>query len=101
MSLEQFASDENLETEGTWCDYGSFRVLLARAGGSNKKYLKALQKAVKQLGNQQNNIDANRAVGRSLMADYLILGWQTKVDGVWKEGIEHSTSVAHLEAGRS
>jgi len=97
--LEAFASDKNIETEGSWCDYGTFRVLLARAGGSNQKYIKALQKAAKQLGVHQNNIEANRAVERALMADYLILGWQTKVDGEWLEGIEHSASVSHLEAG--
>jgi len=97
--LEAFASDKNIEIEGSWCDYGSFRVLLARAGGSNQRYIKALQKAAKQLGVHQNNIEANRAIERSLMADYLILGWQTKVDGEWKEGIEHSPSVQHLEAG--
>jgi len=97
--LEAFASDKHIETEGSWCDYGTFRVLLARAGGSNQRYIKALQKAAKQLGVHQNNIEANRAVERSLMADYLILGWQTKVNGEWVDGIEHSASVKHLAAG--
>lgn len=41
MSMySQFKTDPDLEKNGVWVDYGDFRVLLARAGGANKKYVK-------------------------------------------------------------
>ncbi|QDP61608.1 MAG: hypothetical protein Tp138OMZ00d2C19078261_69 [Prokaryotic dsDNA virus sp.] len=44
MSMyDMFAADEHLEAEGVWVDYGDFRVLLARAGGANKKYTKYME----------------------------------------------------------
>lgn len=35
-----FATDKELEKNGVWLDYGSFRLLIARAGGANERYTK-------------------------------------------------------------
>jgi hypothetical protein len=45
----QLGREEELETKGVWRQYGSLRVLLARAGGSNEKYNKALAKYAQEL----------------------------------------------------
>lgn len=48
-----FKTDSKLEQEGVWFDYGPnskgkpMRVLLARAGGANSDYTKALEKVTK------------------------------------------------------
>lgn len=104
MGLEAFDTDSELQDDGVWCDYGDFRVRLARAGGTNEKYNKALMRAGKQLGNQSNNLKAIRAIERDLLADYLIKGWQTKVpvssqlgaELEMADGIEASPKLASL-----
>lgn len=97
MGLLQFVSDSDAETDGVWIDYGDFRVRLARAGGSNKKYMRALMKAAKPLRGRDQDFETLHRIERDLLADYLIKGWQTKVDGQWQDGIEPLEQFAAME----
>lgn len=93
----QFDTDKSLEKDGIWIDYGSFRVLLARAGGANKRYLsyaeaktKPLRRAM-DLGSLSN--DRSEAVLHDIFAQTVILNWQyaktENEDGSveWADGI--------------
>lgn len=95
MSLKSLKTDQNLETEGVWnkftdADGGEFRVNLARAGGSNHKYNKALTRIAKQMGFRLGSMSAaeNKALYRELLVEHCIKGWETKVDGTWQSGID-------------
>lgn len=97
MGLQQFVSDSDAEVDGVWIDYGDFRVKLARAGGNNRKYLRALMKAAKPMRGREPDLETMQQIERGLLADYLIKGWQTKVDGEWQDGIEPLPQFSSLE----
>ena len=96
---DQFGVDQNLETSGIWIDYDSFRVLVARAGGSNKKYMSYAELKTKpfrralQAGTMTN--ERSQALLYDIYAKTVILDWET-ADGVdekdgltkWKKGIQ-------------
>jgi len=99
MSMySQFETDPHLEKTGVWVDYGDFRVLLGRAGGANKKYMKYAEQKSKPF---------RRAIAAGVMpeerskellfdiyANAVIFDWNVS-DGVhevtsetiWKRGI--------------
>ncbi len=89
---EQFRSDSKAEQEGIILDYGTFRVTVARAGGSNKKYLKLLEKRSQahlraiQTGNF-DNAQADQLL-QDVYTDSVILNWEVLIEDVWKFGIE-------------
>lgn len=91
MSLyKQFKTDANLERDGILIDYGPnskdlpTRFRLARAGGQNKAYAKALEKATRphkksiQMGSLDNNI-ADR-IFMEVFVDTVVLGWENVED---------------------
>lgn len=98
MSMfSQFETDANLEVSGIWIDYGDFRVLLARAGGSNKKYLTYAEGKTKPFRRaiQTGAFPEERSKGLlyDIYANTVILDWQVP-DGEdenhttkWKKGI--------------
>lgn len=91
MSLKTaFKTNESCETEGVWNDFGEFRVKLARAGGSNKAYTKSLERRVKPLKRRLDSLsnEESKSIMRDLLVEHCIKGWQTKVEGVWKDGID-------------
>lgn len=49
-AFEIFGTEEVLEVDGVWMDFGSFRALIARSGGKNTLYGKTLTKEVQKLG---------------------------------------------------
>ena len=80
-----FGTDANMEKTGIWLDYGPFRIRVARAGGSNHKFSKALEIVSKPY---------RRAIEREILSEEkgieilvtayargIILGW----DGVTDE----------------
>jgi len=94
MSMyEQFATDENLEKKGIVLDYGEFRVTIARAGGSNKKYARVLEAKTKPYRRaiQTETMQNEKAMDlvKEAYADAVILNWETKVEDDWKVGIEN------------
>ena len=92
MGVYSFKTDENLEKSGIYLQYGDFRVKVARAGGSNKRYAKALEKETRDyrsaIKNDQMPEDKAAEIMRRVFASTVILGWETKVEGEWRSGIE-------------
>lgn len=89
---KSFKTDPELEQRGVWLDYGDFRVRIARAGGTNKGYMKAVEAKTAQLRRaiQHGVIDITRtnAILREVYAEHVVLAWETKRDGHWVSGIE-------------
>lgn len=82
MSLyKNFQTDPALEKGGVWIDYGDFRVLLAHAGGANKKYINVMDKKFKPLRQAINagTLDNDRAqkMLMDLYAETIVLDWET------------------------
>lgn len=81
-----FKTDENLETDGIFIEYGEtddgkpVRIRIARAGGKNTAFTKALEKATRphrkaiQSGSM-DNATADRLY-RDVFADTVVLGWE-------------------------
>ena len=94
---DQFETDTSLETQGIWIDYGDFRVLIARAGGSNKRYLSYTETKTKPFRRAIQAGTMTEERSRSLLYDIyaktIILDWQISegVDDegntIWKKGI--------------
>lgn len=95
-----FMTDPKKEAEGVFVEFGAFRVLIRRAGGANKLYLKTMEALVAphrrllQLGQlQEGTMKALLAEG---YAKAVVVDWQYQAteDGVagqetvWKSGIE-------------
>jgi hypothetical protein len=78
--FDQFATDENLENNGSYFDIGGgARILVARAG--NKKYGKALTKLVeqnRQILDQANDVAESKSdeILISVMAETILLNWE-------------------------
>lgn len=92
-SYAAFQTNKGLEETGIWLDYGPFRVLIARAGGSNKRFARTLeaktrpyQRAIKT--ETMDNAIAERLM-REVFSTVVILGWETKdAEGKWAKAIE-------------
>ena len=85
-----FQTDRSLEQEGIWIDYHElgFRVLLARAGGSNERFNRCLRRLTKphrraiQAGGQMPSdavIELQKRIYKEAFAETAVLGWQVKV----------------------
>lgn len=76
-----YKTSESLETKGIILDLGAARVRVARAGGANKKFAKALEKATApyqaaiQAGSMSEK-QANEVLFR-VYAQTIVLGWET------------------------
>jgi len=86
MSLyKQFKTDESFETRGVTLDYGDgVRIRIARAGGANKKYLRATEKLSRQYRNQIrmgtfSGETANKVM-QEVFVETVILGWDGVAD---------------------
>jgi hypothetical protein len=93
MALNKmFGTNESLETKGIVIDYGDTRIRIARAGGSNKKFAKAISVATKPFRRAiaADAMDPEKALDimRSVYAQTVILDWETKVKGEFKKGID-------------
>jgi len=96
----QFSTNKELETKGITLDYGLFRVQVARAGGSNKKFQRVYESETKpyRFMMQQGTLDDKKseAVFHTIFAKACILGWETKTgedekgEPIFEQGIEAS-----------
>jgi hypothetical protein len=88
----QYQTNPEFETKGVEVTYGNFRVVLARAGGSNKRYATILEQKTRpyrravQTGTLSN--DVSLRLLKETFAEAVVLNWSTLVDGEWKQGIE-------------
>lgn len=89
-----FETDEALEANGVWIDYGDFRVLLASAGQGNKNYVRYAEKKLKPVRRALESGALSNERSQALMADIyaktIVLSWETQQDGKMKAGIEDS-----------
>ncbi len=94
MGLKKlFKTNGALETKGVVLDYdGETRIRIARAGGSNKKYIKAAERALKPYrralaAGQMSNSKATEILAE-LFAETIVLGWEVNRGGQWLPGID-------------
>ena len=97
-----YKTDEALEKRGVWYITSSdpnTRILLARAGNSNKPYAKLLEAKTKpfrrMIAHNMMPAEKQREILREVYAETVILGWQTLPEGAdpnddaaWTTGIE-------------
>jgi hypothetical protein len=77
----KFGTDSNVETAGVVLDYGEgVKIRIARAGGANKAYLKALERLSRKYRRQiQLDIldeETAREVFRAIYAETIVIGWE-------------------------
>lgn len=75
-----FKTDATTETEGLVLDYGDFQIRIARAGGANRAFARALEARLKPYRRQLQNETLDEQVAERIMretyADHVILGWE-------------------------
>jgi hypothetical protein len=79
-----FKNNETLETGGVTLDYGSFKIVVARAGGSNKRFAKALEAKLRPHRRAVETGTLDETLNRRLLvevyAETVILGWENMQD---------------------
>ena len=97
---KDFGTDASREKEGLWLEYGDFRVRVARAGGGNKSYQKALEAKTRPYRRaiQTDTFDNDRAnqLLMSVFSTHVVRGWETKINGEWVSGIETAEGGSEL-----
>jgi hypothetical protein len=95
---DQYEANPDLEANGIWLDYGTFRVRTRFTGGANKAYTKVLEATMKPFRRviDQGALPEERS--KSLLmgvyAKTIVADWETAEetmeDGTikWKKGIE-------------
>lgn len=78
-----FKTDEKMEAEqGITLDYGDFKIQIARAGGSNKRYSKLLNKKLRPHRRRLETDTMEEETARKIMietfASSIIIGWESK-----------------------
>lgn len=76
-----FETDNTLETRGIVLDYGEgVEIIVARAGGSNRKFTKCLARLTKphrvSIRNETMNEDATAKMLHTAYAETVLLGWK-------------------------
>jgi len=94
MSIyDQFKTSPELEQNGIVIDYGSFRVRVARAGGTNKRFQRLLEAKIKPyrraMATDTMDNDRGMEILREVYAEAVVLDWETKVDGKFEKGIDN------------
>lgn len=87
---KQFATDDSVEKEGLWLEYGlnskglPTRIRIARAGGSNVAFAKSFERHSKpfkrllQIGQMEE--EQNRRLMANVYMDAVIKGWENVED---------------------
>lgn len=83
--FDTFKTNEDLEKNGVWYEIQpGVRFLVARAGGSNKAYQRALSAKMKPYQRQYQNGTLDPEVAQNLLRDVFIdsvlLGWEGVTD---------------------
>lgn len=82
----KFKTDKKAEQEGIILDYGDgITIKIARAGGSNLKFEKAVQAKMRKFGLQAKHDllepEQMRTIFREVLAETVVLGWTGFDDG--------------------
>jgi hypothetical protein len=90
-----FETDEDLETNGVWIDYGEFRVKIASAGQGNKNYVRYAEKKLKPVRRALEAGALSNKRSQAIMADIyartVILDWEIQ------DGDEENKMVQGIE----
>lgn len=78
---KRFKTSESCERDGVWLDYGDgVRVRVARAGGSNRRFLKAMErfrrKHKRRIDLDLLDEDVARPAVIDIFAETVVLGWE-------------------------
>lgn len=92
-AYDKIAVDIDLESKGVIIDYEEFRITIARAGGSNKRFQKALERISLPFQRAMITETLSNSQAEELLkeayAEQVILKWEVPAaDGKWKKGIE-------------
>jgi hypothetical protein len=89
---DAFRTDPALEKGGVKIDYGQFRVTIARAGGSNKRYSKVMEARTKPyrraIQTETMDLELAAKIFKRIYAETIVIDWEVKnEDGEWVKGI--------------
>ena len=77
-----FKTDKNLEKDGKWVSFGPSQFLIARAGGSNTKFVNAYATAMKPYQRQQQlgklTPEEQADIAKDPFVDFCVLDWRWK-----------------------
>lgn len=83
-AYEMYSADKSKETGGIWLDFGSFRIKVARAGGSNVAFAKCVEEKTRPYRRaiDQGVMDPKRGdeLLAEVFAEVIVLDWQVKKD---------------------
>ena len=89
--FKMFEMDVDLEREGITVNYGSVKLLLARAGGRNKEfrdYLNARARKVRhQIDQETMSDDAADLMMAEAYAEKVVLGWWSRIEDKFEEPV--------------
>ena len=103
-----FLSNLEAEQTGVILDYGTFRVTIARAGGSNKSYERIMTALTKPhsraIATETLSARISTAIMQEALAKAVILNWEIlvgddKTDEGWKQGLEDPSTGEFLTFG--
>lgn len=84
-----YKTDPEKEQNGEWFEAEDFRILLARAGGANKKYDAAMEKMTRSHRRSGNiPLSKMRSLLKGIYSKVVVKNWQVLRDGKWVDGIE-------------
>lgn len=86
MSMySKFKTNDNLEQNGVILDYGPFRITIARAGGTNKKFAKIMEAKAKPYRRAIATETLDEKVATNMLyeafAEGIILNWEVLKTG--------------------
>lgn len=88
---EMFETSEELEQQGIVLDYGDFRIRIAHAGGSNKKYGKTLTRRLrpfeKQISAGTADDEVLSKIIREVFCETVVLGFEVKAEKGYVDGV--------------
>lgn len=91
---DAFGTSTKSETEGVVLEIETSRITIARAGGFNKAYTKALDAKLRPHRRiiRAELMSEERALEfvREAFVETVVLNWETKKDDSWTQGIEGS-----------
>lgn len=83
-TYKTFKTDSKVEQTGIVIDYGDFKITIARAGGANKAYQKALERKTRPFKRAIQadafSNDQAMAILREVYAETVVIGWEGVTD---------------------
>lgn len=74
---KQYKTNESVEQKGIILDYGDFEIVVARAGGANKRYQLMMEKKTRPFRNLSSlSDDRLMAILREVYAETVVLSWK-------------------------